>query len=342
MTKRSWISWSPAALGLALWLAAGTAAAELRTVPVQAGKIQDIEVRLAPDPVPGRHVGFRLVPGPGWTGDLSILNGGLLTGEPSASGWEWIVPPAQRERVLRMQVSSTSCAAQREPATLEVWAGGEDMSIRRLQAIPLAFAVQRVGACTAVRWATAGATVILFLLPVYLWSMLARSRFIDGDDLASRLQPLFEDEFGDWKIHQARVFEVRDAIRGGLNRRSRFREWLCARPWKSFLPGQLYEETAQVQFNVPRGAVEVFPIGRGPGAGSAGNLYARETRSGLVLFATPSRRDVDGEQKLEVSSLRPQLRLTSTLLLPPETDREESMPRKGWEIVGGIRWSALP
>jgi hypothetical protein len=342
MAKHSWIRWRPEVLGMVLCLAAGTAAAAPRAIHLQGGAVQDLEIRLTQDPVPSRPLGFRLVPKPGWTGGLAILNGGRLSGEPSASGWEWIVPPTAGERVLRLQVSATGCAALREPATLEVWAGGADMSVRRIEAVPLVFAVERSGACVAVRTAAVGATAIILLLPLYLWSMLARCRFIDGDALASKLQPLYEDDFGDWKIHRPGVWEVRGAIRRGLNRRSRFYEWLSAWPWKSFLPGQLYEETAQLQFNVRRGTVEVFPIGRGPGAGSPGNLYARATRSGLVFFASPSRREVDGVQKLEVSGLRPQPRLSNTLLLPPEAGSDEAVPRKGWEIIGGIRWNALP
>jgi hypothetical protein len=327
-------------LGLAALLLAGSLAASAdvamatQTIPVRGGTILKLEIPLTPELAPGRSLGVRLVPGKGWGGGLTLREEHQLSSTSPGGSWEWIIPPSETGRPLRLEVSARTCSATAEYlATLEVWAGGP--GIRQLASVPLVFAVERSGlGCAAVHsGALAGAAVVL-LLPFYLWSMWAHSHFLKEDQLTLRIKPVTERDGEIWPGDDTRRSRVEGAVRAGLTRGARLLAWLGANPFRFGLPGQRYEETVEVSFLTDLQRIHVSPSVRAHRNPEPGKLYASATPEGPVVFGCFKPRPGEGPKSEEIGGLVLQPAPGRTILSTdrnPEMEQEDFF-RKGWEI----------
>lgn len=314
---------------------------------IQRGTVQDFVIPLSPDPFRDRSLVVRLLPEP-WPADLAIAvigpEEGRRNGMPVGSRLEGLLPFVEEGRKLRLRVQANSCIEPRDyEGSLEIWAPAfAGQQARLLQALPLAVRVGGAGmSCVAARSAPWGAGLLTLALVLYLLGMCLNSHFISARELPQRITPVMKEPGMDWIKDERRRDEVPLAIERDFGFISRAKAWIKANPLVFGLPGQHYEESAQLLLT-PRG-LSILPQperrfldrtngNEGP---EKGHLFVSTTRKRELVFL--GRKDGSGRIcGFEAENLNGLRWRGKTILSPPRLEYDHAFTqddtKRGWRI----------
>lgn len=314
---------------------------------VRPGTIRDFVAPLSPDPFRDQSLAVRLLPDP-WPEDLAIAVIGpeeaRRDGMPVGSSLTGLLPFMKEGRKLRLRVQADACTEPRDyGASLEIWAPAfPGQPARLLQALPLAVRVGGAGmGCVVARSAPWGAGLLTLALILYLLGMCLNSHFIPERELPQRITPMKREPDQDWSRDESRRDEVRLAIDRDFGFLSRARAWLKANPLVLGLPGQHYEESAQLLLTprglsiVPREERRFLDPTKDNEGPEKGHLFVSATRKRELIFFGAK----DGSGRIcgfEVENLNGLKWRGSKILSPPDPEYDytftQDTSKRGWRI----------
>lgn len=215
-----------------------------RKIEVQAGRWQDVYLRLGVDSRPDLVFDVRL---------KQPEDPQLVLGIWEESAGRLVSRSTLRHtpggRTLWLRVKAGRGAARQDHHAVVLVTAAEDPvtggAVRRA-AVPLRFVVRPSVSGVGLhpgRWLAAlGVAVLVY----FACTSVAHSRFLTLDRLAERLQPLRWNEKRETEVYKDSQESVKRQLEVSLRWRDRALNWLRANPFVFGLPGRSYEETVEI------------------------------------------------------------------------------------------------
>lgn len=240
-------------------------------IDLRAGMEREALVRLGPDPMQGRPLVARIVPGQHgapWPSveDLSVevVEEGDVWGAGAPDDEPRLVGKLLDQaggRSLRLRARAGRCATpDRYRGTVEIWTtvlGEEPASL--LTQVPLVVEVAESDAgCAVARTGPWFAVALTGLFLLYPLGMCLNSHCLSKAELIQRIVPVYRDPNGVWKEDLERRGAVREAIEKQLTFFRRACRWALSSPLRFGLLGGTYEETVEIELGKGRNAHQVW------------------------------------------------------------------------------------